>query len=144
MKSHYGEPSGDFTLILSKDELHRLESTGRLSIHTPEIPCDESRIVWNPVKKDMDVVDRRNIESAGLVLLDYIGGDIGSEKRYIQFLNICIEDERKDCSICQLHGYKLPTYSLDYTDGTQYTGLAHFCPECGRYIGMLPRYSGIV
>lgn len=142
MRSHYGEPSGDFTLILSKDELHRLESTGRLSIHSPEIPCDESRLVWNPDKKDMDVVDKRNIESAGLVLLDYVGGDVRSEQRYIQFLNIRVEDKKNDCDICELNGYKLPTYSLTHTDGTRYTGLSHFCPKCGRYMGMLPRYEG--
>lgn len=141
MRSHYGEPSGDFTLILTKDELHRLESTGRLSIHTPEIPCEGSRIVYNPERQDMDVVDERRIESAGLTLLEYTG-DLKSEHRYIQFLNIRIEDKERDCDICQLNSYKLPTYRLTHTDGTSYEGMAHFCPNCGRYMGMLPRYEG--
>ena len=141
MRSHYGEPSVDFTLILTKDELRRLESTGRLSIHTPEIPCEESRIVWNPEKQDMDVVDKRRIESAGLTLLDYVG-DLKSEHRYIQFLNIRVEDKRRDCDVCQLNDYRLPTYTLRHTDGTSYEGMSHFCPKCGRYMGMLPRYEG--
>lgn len=142
MRSHYGEPSGDFTLILTKDELHRLESTGRLSIHTPEIPCTANRIVWNPERQDMDVIDERNIESAGLALLDYVG-DLKTENRYIQFLNIRIEDKKRDCDICQFKSW-LPKYTLTHTDGTTYEGMSHFCPKCGRYMGMLPRYEGIV
>ena len=141
MKSHYGEPSGDFTLILTKDELHRLESTGRLSIHTPEIPCTADRLVWNPERKDMDIVDKRDIESAGLVLLDYVGGDIRSEERYIQFLNIRVEDIDKDCDVCELRSF-LPNYTLTHPDGRTFEGMSHFCPKCGRYMGMLPRYEG--
>lgn len=141
MKSHYGEPSGDFTLILSKDELYRLESTGRLSIHTPEIPCKASRLVYNSERKDMDVVDNRDIESAGLVLLDYVGGDKGSEERYIQFLNIRIEDKEHSCDVCELKSF-LPDYKLTHPDGRTFEGMSHFCPKCGRYMGMLPRYSG--
>lgn len=91
----------------------------------------------------MDVVDKRDIESAGLALLDYVG-DLKTETRYIQFLNIRIEDTKRDCDICQLNSYcKLPTYTLKHTDGTTYQGMTHFCPKCGRYMGMLPRYSGI-
>ena len=141
MKSHYGEPSGDFTLILTNDELHRLESTGRLSIHTPEIPCTADRLVWNPERKDMDIVDKRDIESAGLVLLDYVGGDIRSEERYIQFLNIRVEDIDKDCDVCELRSF-LPNYTLTHPDGRTFEGMSHFCPKCGRYMGMLPRYEG--
>ena len=140
MKSHYGEPSGDFTLILTKDELHRLESTGRLSIHTPEIPCTTSRLVYNPERKDMDVVDKRDIESSGLTLLEYIG-DLKHEKHYIQFLNIDIEDTDNDCDVCELRSF-LPQYTVTHPDGRTFEGMSHFCPKCGRYMGMLPRYSG--
>jgi hypothetical protein len=90
MKSHYGEPSGDFTLTLTKDELHRLEYTGRLSIHTPEIPCSASRLVWDPERKDMDIVGKREIVSSGLMLLEYVG-NLKQEKHYIQVLHIQIE-----------------------------------------------------
>ncbi len=141
MRSHYGEPSGDFTIILTKDELHRLESTGHLGIHTPEIPCTADRLVWNPDKQDMDIVDKRDIESDGLLLLDYVGGEIGSEKRYIQFLNIRIEDKKNDCDICQID-WRLPNYTLTHPDGRSYEGMSHFCPKCGRYMGMLGRYAG--
>lgn len=142
MKSHYGEPSGDFTLILTKDELHRLESTGRLSIHTPEIPCTADRLVYNPELEDMDIVDKRDIESAGLALLDYVG-DLKTETRYIQFLNICIEDVENDCEACELGSFVgLPTYTLTHPDGRTCIGTSHFCPKCGRYMGMLPRYEG--
>ena len=141
MKSHYGEPSGDFTLILTKDELHRLESTGCLSIHTPEIPCTADRLVYNPERKDMNIVDKRDIESAGLTLLDYVGGDVGSEHRYIQFLNIRIEDTENDCDVCELRSF-LPNYTVTHPDGRTFEGMSHFCPKCGRYMGMLPRYSG--
>lgn len=141
MKSHYGDPSGDFTLILSKNELHRLESTGHLSIHTPEIPCTESRLVYNGERKDFEITDEREIESAGLVLLDYVGGDKGSENRYIQFLNIRIDDEEKECDACELKSF-LPNYKLTHPDGRTFKGMSHFCPKCGRYMGMLPRYAG--
>lgn len=141
MKSHYDEPSGDFTLILSKDELHRLESTGCLGIHTPEIPCTGSRLVYDSEKKDFDIVDKRDIESAGLVLLDYVGGDVGEERRYIQFLNIQVEDKENDCNVCDLKSF-LPKYELTHPDGRTFKGMSHFCPKCGRYMGMLPRYSG--
>lgn len=140
MKSHYGEPSGDFTLTLTKDELRRLESSGRLSIHTPEIPCTASRIVYNSEREDFDVVDKRDIASSGLILLEYVG-DGHDEKRYIQFLNLRIEDTEKDCDVCELRSF-LPEYAIVHPDGRAYRGLSHFCPKCGRYMGMLPRYEG--
>ena len=141
MRSHYGEPSGDFTIILTKDELKRLESVGSLNIHTPEIPCKGSRLVWNSETQDMDVVDERRISSGGLTLLDY-SRDAKCESRYIQFLNISVEDGRTDCDACKLHTHRLPRYTLIHSDNTSYEGMAHFCPKCGRYMGMLPRYEG--
>lgn len=143
MRSHYGEPSGDFTLLLTKDELHRLESTGCLSIHTPEIPCTTSRLVYNPEHKDMDIIDKRDIESGGLVLLDYVGDakDGKFEERYIQFLNIHVKDTERDCDVCELRSF-LPDYTLTHPDGRTFKGMSHFCPKCGRYMGMLPRYKG--
>lgn len=45
MKAYYSQPDGTYNLKLTPDELRRLESTGYLSSHTPEIPCETSRAV---------------------------------------------------------------------------------------------------
>lgn len=140
MKSHYGEPSGDFTLKLTKDELHRLESTGRLRIRTPEIPCTASRLVWDSERKDFDIIDKRNINSSGLALLEYVG-DLKRESHYIQYLYIAVEDAEHECDACKLRSF-LPNYTLTHPDGRTFEGVSHFCPKCGRYMGMLPRYEG--
>lgn len=140
MKSHYGKPSGDFTLTLTKDELHRLGSTGRLRIHTPEIPCTTSRLVWDSERKDFDIIDKRDINSSGLALLEYVG-DLKREEHYIQCLHIAVEDAEHECDACELRSF-LPKYVLTHPDGRTFEGMSHFCPKCGRYMGMLPRYEG--
>ena len=144
MKAHYGQPSGTYNLKLTLDELRRLESAGYLSIHTPEIPCETSRIVWNPENKDMDVVEKREMSTSGLSLIEFIGDeDKWQEQHYIQFLNIhVIKDEKRErCPVCQITGMDEPKFKLTH-DGEEYEGRAHFCPKCGRYMGGLPRYSG--
>lgn len=85
MKAYYVEPSGDYNLVLTEDELRELETTGRLTVRTTHIPCVISRV--QSTGMDFKVVDTRDIESSGLELLEYCG-DLKSEKHYIQFLHI--------------------------------------------------------
>lgn len=63
----------------------------------------------------MGIVDKRDIESGGLVLLDYVGNEKDGkyENRYIQFLNIRVEEKENDCDVCDLRVCLISVRSVD-------------------------------
>lgn len=142
MKAHYTMPSCDYNLCLTKEDLRVLQTTESLVIQTRDIPTTANRTAFDFAAKDFVVIDERDIDTYGLTLLEYVGGEKYGEHHPIQFLRILVDSEanRKPCGVCRFTG-DLPTYILK-RNGEAVFGDAHFCPECGRYLGGLPRYSG--
>lgn len=93
MKVSYCLPSGNYNILLSDEELHQLLQTGCVTIQMGRVPCTTNRAVWNPEKKDMEILDKKPISNNLWFHTDEPVADIEAGDHNVQFL--CINIERK-------------------------------------------------
>ena len=93
MKVSYCLPSGNYNILLSDEELHQLLQTGYVTIQMGRVPCTMSRAVWNPEKKDMEILDKKPISNNLWFRTDEPVADIEAGDHNVQFL--CINIEKK-------------------------------------------------
>lgn len=94
MKSSYMLPSGTYNLILSKEDLCELLNKGRISYHIGhDIPCVTGRAIYDSNKKEMLVLDKKEIYNDLRFRLEEPVADIKEGFNNVQFLNIHIEKD---------------------------------------------------
>ena len=95
MKAHYGLPSGDYNIILSKDELEQIISKGSVSIRVLRTPCTSSRAVLNEDVTGLDFLDKKEVLNNLCFHLDEPVADIDGGYHNIQYLTIILDEEEK-------------------------------------------------
>jgi hypothetical protein len=93
MKIGFGLPSGTYNLVLSKEDLVALLSTGCVSVHLNRVPCVTARAVYSGETETMELLDKKAVENdlrfhLAEPLADVVGGD-----HHVQFLNIHLDKE---------------------------------------------------
>lgn len=94
MKASYGFPSGNYNILLSKEELTQLLEKGYITIVMSRVPCITSRAVWNPKKKDMDFLDKKPIFNNLRFRTTEPVADMEAGDHNVQFMCINIEKDR--------------------------------------------------
>lgn len=92
MKTNYWLPSGDYNIVLTKEELAKLIETGSLQITTGRTECTAGRYYFNG--EDLVPAWKTDVFNCLLMYLDE--EDVGKEdagEHYVQFLNIRVEME---------------------------------------------------
>lgn len=92
MKFSYLLPSGDYNIVLSRDDIKSLVETGCLKVMPMDTECHTHRLVWDSKKRDMEVRDRKEIRNDLRFKLKDPVDDIGPGVHVVQFLNIRLED----------------------------------------------------
>ena len=93
MNAYYGLPSGTYTITISKSDLIKLASTGRISIFISGVPCKTGRTVYNKEKQVMETLDKKEVSNRLMFYLKDNVADIQGGISKVQFLNIRIEEE---------------------------------------------------
>lgn len=93
MKASYLFPSGNYNILLSKEELTQLLEKGHITIHMSRVPCRTSRAVWNPEKKDMGILDEKSIFNNVWFHTDEPVADMEAGDHNVQFMCISIEKD---------------------------------------------------
>ena len=93
MKTHYGLPSGDYTISLTKEELNQLVSKGSITMRASRTPCTASRAVINESGDGLNFHDKKEVWNDLRFHLDEPVADISAGEHNIQFLNICIDKD---------------------------------------------------
>lgn len=94
MKASYCFPSGNYNVLLSKEELAQLLEKGHITIHMSRVPCVTSRAVWNPKKKDMDILDKKSIFNDLRFRTTEPVADMEPGDNNVQFMCISIEKDK--------------------------------------------------
>lgn len=93
MKASYCLPSGNYNILLSKEELDQLLKKGHITIHMSRVPCTTSRAIFNGEKGEMEIHDKKEIFNCVLFHTDEPVADIEAGNHYVQFLCINIEKD---------------------------------------------------
>lgn len=93
MKASYGFPSGDYNILLSKQELDELLKRGHITVRMSRVPCITSRAVLNSERDEMEILDKKEIFNCVLFHTDEPVSDIKAGDHYVQFLSINIEKD---------------------------------------------------
>jgi len=93
MKAHYGLPSGDYNIILSKEELAQIISKGSVCMRVSRTLCTTSRAELNKVGDGLDFLDKKEIYNDLRFNLDEPVADIACGYHNIQYLTIILESE---------------------------------------------------
>ena len=94
MKASYGFPSGNYNILLSKEELAQLLEKGYITIVMSRVPCVTSRAVWNPNKKNMDFLDKKPIFNDLWFRTTEPVADMEAGDHNVQFMCINIENDK--------------------------------------------------
>ena len=95
MKTHYGLPSGDYNIILSKDELEQIMTKGSVSMRLSRTSCTTSRAVLNEDVTGLDFLDKKEVSNDLSFNLDEPVADIDSGYHNIQYINMILDEEEK-------------------------------------------------
>lgn len=96
MRTHFGLPSGTYSIILTKEELEELLNNKHISINVGRTPCTTSRAVFNAEKCQFEFLDRKEIYNDLRFYLELPVDDIESGFYNAQYLNIELENESED------------------------------------------------
>jgi len=94
MKASYVLPSGNYNILLEKDDLLTLLEKGHICV-TPlkHVPCTSSRALFDPDKSEMNILDKHDVPNMLMFYLDEPVADIDAGEHYVQFLTLNIEDD---------------------------------------------------
>ena len=96
MRASYMMPSGTYNLFLSKEDLARLLEKGCVSITVGRTPCVTGRAVYDPEKKDLVTLDKKEIyNDLRFMLSDHVA-DLEDGLYNVQFLNLHLEKEEEN------------------------------------------------
>ena len=95
MRTSFILPSGNYNIILSKNELAELLDKGHIVAHIGRIPCKTGRAYYDPEKKTMDMADKKVVYNDVRVHIeDGHVGDIDCPDGYpVQFVRICLDKD---------------------------------------------------
>lgn len=100
MRTHYGLPSGDYTIALNKSDLDQLLSKGSVTMHTSRTGCTTSRACLNKNGNGLDFLDKKEVYNDLRFHLEERVADIEGGEHYVQFLNVVLDEscgvERKE------------------------------------------------
>lgn len=96
MKAHYGFPSGDYTIVLSRKELDELLKTGHITFRMSHLPCTTSRLAFDEEAGEFKRMDMKSILNCMLFHTNEPVADIEAGDHYVQFLNIHVYKEATD------------------------------------------------
>ena len=86
MRASYMMPSGTYNLFLSREDLARLLEKGCISITVGRTPCVTGRGIYDPEKKDLVTLDKKEIYNDLRFLLTEPVADIEGGLYNVQFL----------------------------------------------------------
>ena len=92
MKVHFGLPSCSYSVVLDKNDLLRLISTGTIVIHTNREPCSTSRAIINESGDGFDFLDRKDVYNMLKFDLEEPVADLEVGTWPVQFLNITLDN----------------------------------------------------
>ena len=93
MKAHFGLPSCNYNIELSKEDLELLLSKGYITVQSDRIPCTTSRAVINGTEDGLDFHDRKTIHNNLSFGLSESVSDLQANDWNVQFLCIAINRE---------------------------------------------------
>ena len=99
MRISYVYPSGNYNIFLSKEDIDELLKNGRLHNHSGRIPCEITRMAYNPDENKMEVLAQQgccNLLYIQPADTDGINKEYFNDEMYIQFLDIRLEKENED------------------------------------------------
>ena len=94
MKASYVLPSGNYNILLEKDDVIRLLETGHINVRTlRDIPCTSSRMAYDSEKNIMYPVEKRIVDNfLSFHIYDSLA-DIEPGEHHVQFLTLNIDDD---------------------------------------------------
>lgn len=90
MRAGYMFPSGNYNIVLSKEELEQLVEKGHLTSVTNRIPCSIGRGVYNPSKKCIENHDKKDVLNQLFFRTDEDVADMSPGYQYVQYLCIAV------------------------------------------------------
>lgn len=96
MKTSFNLPSGDYNIVLSKDDLKELLEKGTITMRTSRTPCVTKRAIINNEKETLEFIGEKEIENCLLMNLNESVGDLEKGNWFIQFLNISVDKNKEE------------------------------------------------
>ena len=92
MKIHFALPSDTYNVVLDKNDLLKLISTGTIVIHTSREPCTTSRVVLNKSGDRLESLGHKEIYNDLIFYLRESVADLEGGDWSVQFLNITLDN----------------------------------------------------
>ena len=96
MKANFMLPSGSYNVALSEKDIQRLLKSGILSLRLSRIPCVTGRAVYDPKKKDLVTLDKKEVCNNLQFQLDEPVADLDGGFWPVQFMNIVLTHEKEE------------------------------------------------
>lgn len=92
MKARFVFLTGTYNIVINKEELSNLLSSGIVAIHTTRTKCSTGRSVWNQEKKKMECLDGKVMSNDLRFRTDEQVADFEPGEHFIQYVNIVLDE----------------------------------------------------
>lgn len=92
MKMHFGLPSGNYNIVLNKDDLEQLLSKGILCISVGRTTCTTDRACINRNGDGLNFLDEKEVYNDLRFYLEEPVADLKSGDWSVQFLDIILDE----------------------------------------------------